>query len=313
MLRFVLRSSPILWLASALIVLLAQVATPHLPPGERAAFVARIGGRRQLMLADLSRRISLDLPPFTGDVFQPSIAPDGRKVVFAAGLAGNSDLYLLPFGSAEPIRLTDNDHEDLHPQWSPDGSVIVYQSNPGGVFQFFLLGAAGGDARQLTFNDVAFGRPSWSPDGGALAYDSAGEILIYDIAREESRALTRDGFWDVQPVWSPAGDTIVYDSYRGGRWNLYKIELANGTISALTDPDRNEQHASFTNQPGQIAFQSVTRFPGRLYLLDSQGSWAIGAAAIPPDSGSPLHLLFGQRGVLDTDWTDILEPDWLRH
>ena len=313
MFRFAFRSSPILWLLSAVGALLVQVATPYLPPGERVAFVASIGGRRQLMFSDLTRRISFDLPPFTGDAFQPSASPDGRELVFAADLDGDSELYALRLGDSQPRQLTDNDYEDLHPQWSPDGKSIVYQSNPNGVYQFFLFDAASGTSSQLTFNDAAFGRPSWAPDGKALAYDSAGEIIVYDIASGESRALTQGESWDVQPVWSPVGDTIVYDSYRGGGWNLYKIELASGQISALTDPDRDEQHATFTNQPGQIAFQSVTRFPGRLFLMNIDGSWAVRTVEIPPDAGSPLYLLFGRRDVLDVDWTDILEPDWLRH
>ena len=313
MVRVALRSSLLLWLTSLLFTLFVKAATPHLPKGEQAVFVASIGGRRQLMISDMSRAISFDLPPFTGDAFQPSASPDGRELVFVSNHAGDNELFLLRLGSSEPHQLTDNDHEDLHPQWSPDGSEIVYQSNPYGIYQFFLLDTASEESSQLTFNDVAFARPSWSPDGKALAYDAVGEIFVYDIAGQESRALTRDDFWDVQPVWSPLGDTIIYDSYRSGRWNLYKTELASGRISALTSPDRDEQHATFTNQPGQIAFQSVTRFPGRLLLLDLAGSWAIRAAAIPPDSGSPLYLLFGKRDVIDTDWTDILEPDWLRH
>ena len=127
--------------------------------------------------------------------------------------------------------------------------------------------------------------------------------MIYDIASRESRALTRDDFWDAQPAWSPDGETIIYDSYRGGRWNLYKFELGSGRVSALTSPDRDEQHATFTNQPGQIAFQSVTRFPGRLFVMDTDGSWAVRTVEIPPNTGSHLHLLFGNRAALDIDWT----------
>ena len=313
MLRYTLRSSLLLWPLCLAFALFAEAAMPLLPPSERAVYVAGISGRRQLMISDLSWIISMDLPPFTGDVFQPSVSPDGREVVFAANSDGDRELYSLKLGEGEPRKLTDNDHEDLHPQRSPDGKWIVYQSNPDGIYQFFLLDSRSGNARRLTDNEVAFARPAWSPDGKALAYDSAGEIMIYDIASRESRALTRDDFWDAQPAWSPDGETIIYDSYRGGRWNLYKFELGSGRVSALTSPDRDEQHATFTNQPGQIAFQSVTRFPGRLFVMDTDGSWAVRTVEIPPNTGSHLHLLFGNRAALDIDWTDILEPEWLRH
>ena len=89
-----------------------------------------------------------------------------------------------------------------------------------------------------------------------------------------SRALTHDGhgaydeYRDARALWSPDGGAIVYDSFREGSWNLYQLDLASGRVRALTSGGRDEQHATFTNQPGQIAYQSVTKIPGLLFLLD---------------------------------------------
>ena len=221
-------------------------------------------------------------------------------------------------GNAEPRQLTDNSYEDSHPQWSPDGESILFQADPQGVVQFFLIDADGTNRRQLTTNKTDFARPSWSPDGRSLVYDAGGDIFIYDINSGTSKALTHDEYgpydeyWDAQAVWSPDGGTIVYDSFREGSWNLYKLDIASGLVRALTPAGRDEQHATFTNQPGQIAYQSVTKFPGLLFLLDLDRPTAMRALTIPPDYGSPLHLLFGNRQALTMDGIDILEPDWLR-
>ena len=299
-------------------VTLAVAAAPLLPASEEVVFVARAASQLQLMIADLSRGISAALTAASGDVLQPSISPHSREVVFASRAGGDSELYLLMPGNAEPRQLTENSYDDKHPQWSPDGKSIVFQANPQGVFQFFLIDADGRNRRQLTTNATDFARPSWSPDGRSLVYDAGGDIFIYDIASRTSQALTHDEYgdydeyWDAQAVWSPDGGAIVYDSFREGSWNLYKLDIASNRVSALTPAGRDEQHATFTNQPGQIAYQSVTKFPGLLFLLDLDRPSHQRALTIPPDSGSPLHLLFGNRQALTLEGTDILEPDWLR-
>lgn len=319
MFRFIWRAGILTLLPSLLMVTLAVAAAPLLPASDEVVFVARAASQLQLMIADMSRGIRAALTPAGGDVLQPSISPHSREVVFASRAGGDAELYLLMPGNAEPRQLTDNSYEDQHPQWSPDDESIVFQSNPQGVFQFFLIDADGTNRRQLTTNKTDFARPSWSPDGRALVYDAGGDIFIYDIASGTSRALTHDEyghydeFWDAQAVWSPDGEAIVYDSFREGSWNLYALDIASGLVRALTPAGRDEQQATFTNQPGQIAYQSVTKFPGLLFLLDLDRPSYQRALKAPPDYGSPLHLLFGNRQALSLEGTDILEPDWLQH
>ena len=319
MFRFVWR----LWIltlpASMAVLAFATMAAPYIAASEQVVFIARASGKLQLMIADLSRGKRATLTPAGVDVFQPSVSPHSREVVYASRAGGDAELYVLRPGDAEPRQLTDNAYDDSYPQWSPDGKSILFQADPQGIIQFFLMNADGTDLRQLTFNETDFARPSWSPDGRSLVYDSGGDIFIYDIASRTSQPLTHDAhgeyheYWDAQAVWSPDGGAIVYDTFREGSWNLYQLDLANGRVRALTPAGRDEQGATFTNQPGQIAYQSVTKFPGLLFLLDLDRPSAMRALTIPPDFGSPLHLLFGNSQALALDGMDILEPDWLRH
>ena len=305
-------------LASLLALTIVSSASFLLPASEQVVFVARASGRLQLMMADISRSLRARLAPSIADVMQPSVSAHSAEIVFVSSAGGDAELYLLRPGEAAPRQLTNNKYEDSHPQWSPDGEAILFQANPQGVVQFFLIDADGTNRRQLTSNEADFARPSWSPDGESLVYDAGGDIFTYDIASGTSQALTHDEYaaydqyWDAQAVWSPDGGIIVYDSFREGSWNLYRLDVASGRVSALTPAGRDEQHATFTNQPGQIAYQSVTKFPGLLFLLDLERPSRQRALTIPPDFGASLHLLFGNRRALSLDGIDILEPDWLR-
>lgn len=318
MFRLVSRISFLLLAASLTALTLADIAAPRLSTSEQVVFVARVSSQLQLMIADLSRGMRAALAPAGGDVFQPSVSPHSGAIAYASGAGGDAELYALRPGQAAPRQLTDNAYDDSHPQWSPDGASILYQADPHGVLQFFLMDVDGSNRRQLTFNETDFARPSWSPDGRSLLYDAGGDIFIYDIASETSQALTHDAYgeydqyWDAQAVWSPDGATIVYDSFREGSWNLYQLDVASGLVRALTPAGRDEQHATFTNQPGQIAYQSLTKFPGLLFLLDLERPSNQRALTIPPDFGASLHLLFGNHRALALDGIDVLEPDWLR-
>ena len=73
-----------------------------------------------------------------------------------------------------------------------------------------------------------------------------------------------------------------------------KLDVASGLVSALTPAGRDEQHATFTNQPGQIAYQSVTKFPGLLFLLDLERPSNQRALTIPPDFGASTPFAIWQ-------------------
>ena len=318
MIQLVWRLCILTLLTSLAAFTLAALAAPRFTADEQVVFVARVSGQLQLMIADLRRGMRASLSA-AGDVHHPSIAAQSREIVFTSRAGGDAELHLLRLGEGAPRQLTENAYDDTHPQWSPDGEAILFQANPRGVDQFFLIDVDGANLRQLTTNETDFARPSWSPDGRSLVYDAGGDIFLYDIASGASQALTQDEYgaydeyWDAQAVWSPDGGTIVYDSFREGSWNLYQLDLASGRVKALTPAGRDEQHATFTNEPGQIAYQSVTKFPGLLFLLDLKRPSNQRALKIPPDFGAPLHALFGNHRALALDGIDILEPDWLRN
>ena len=312
MFRALLQFSLLLWALIGSLLLLMLWAAPQLAGDEQVIYAASIAGKRQLFIADLQRGLHAAFYASPGNHAQPSTAPRSGAVVFVDDRDGESELYLLPRGAKQARQLTKNTHQDLNPQWSPDESRIVYQANPQGIFQLFLIDPQQPAPQHIGGRAAAMSGPSWSPDGSAIAYDSGGEIHLYDLESDSHHALTDDDFWDKQPVWSPDGASIVYESRRGRSWNLHQVELAGNQTKALLRLDYNQQNPTFTNRAGQIAFQSTRQFPGRLYLLDLHPAPQVRERALPPPIGSPLYLLFGITAVLQPNWTDILEPDWLR-
>jgi len=313
MFRLMQKAVVIIGLISMMSVGGLVILSPQVSSDGQIIYVVSLFAKLQLYTSHLSRNLTVRVHQSTNsNDYQPTVSSATGDVVFVSDRLGDTELFMLSATGHYLRQLTDNDHDDLYPQWSPDGKAIIYQSNPDGLSQFFLMDADGTNSRQLTDIPQAVARPWWSPDGTQITYDSGGEIYSYDIASAKAERLTDDSFWDQLPSWSPDGDVIVYESNRGADWRLYSINLLTRDLIPISQPDRTDQHITWTDEPQQIIFQSTRQFPGRLYTLNLDNPQQIDVIMLPPQSGSSLYLLFGIRDVLEHDWTDVIEPEWIR-
>jgi eukaryotic-like serine/threonine-protein kinase len=111
------------------------------PDGARLAYVAEVGGYRQLFVRTLGSGEDRRVTRGTRDDIQPAWSPDGRRLAFVRA-AGDS-------GKLEPADLND---------WYFEGGDV------------WTVDVSTGAERRLVRD--AFG-PAWSPDGRRLAFDAA--------------------------------------------------------------------------------------------------------------------------------------------
>ncbi|MDZ7269216.1 MAG: DPP IV N-terminal domain-containing protein [candidate division KSB1 bacterium] len=182
------------------------------------------------------------------------------------------------------------DHRaNLVPAVSPDGRHVVYVADKHFVDELYLLSenAAGGfserrlikagrsrDFETLRFFDTSI---SWSRDGGRIAFvaKSDKDDAIYVMnphTNEISHCLVfaeLNGL--LSPSFSPEGDHLVFVGMRGGRSDLYIVNLGNGRLRRLTKDLYAEKHPQWSPDGTRIVFATDR---GR----DTQ----------------PEHLLFGE-------------------
>jgi dipeptidyl aminopeptidase/acylaminoacyl peptidase len=92
---------------------------------------------------------------------------------------------------------------------------------------------------QLTNDHAVDVRPAWSPDNRLIAYQSNrdGEtfhIYLMNADGSQQRALTRGSTDDRHPVWMPDGKAILFDSLDGTHREIWKVNVADGTLSQIT-------------------------------------------------------------------------------
>jgi len=234
------------------------------PDGTRVAFLSERGRLDvELWLADaqtgeILRRLVRGpaLDPHFGSlnfiISAGTFSPDGSQLAFSALRRGQNVVALVDVARGGVTRqiTVPGIPEITNPTWSPDGSTIVFAGTQGGITNLFALDLRSEQVRQLTTGRNADLLPAYSPDGTRVAFVTDRgpgtdmdilqlgpyRIAILDIATGGIDLLPEvGGQRNYNPTWAPDGQSVYFISDRSGIANLYRQEIATGTVSQVTD------------------------------------------------------------------------------
>jgi len=180
-----------------------------------------------------------------------SWAPDNRRVVFAAVSKGRPTLVVFDVDRRtveRELRLGSLDTV-LTPAWSPDGRTIAFSGARGARFDLYLYDLETDEVRTLTNDPYTDLQPAWSPDGRRLAFVTdrfstdlatlaAGPYRLAVLELASGRVERVPGFAHgkhVSPQWAPEGTALYFVSDASGVSNVYRVELAGGRLSQVTN------------------------------------------------------------------------------
>ncbi|MDD8017790.1 MAG: hypothetical protein PHP42_05420 [Bacteroidota bacterium] len=163
--------------------------------------------------------------------------------------------------------------------------------------------------RTLQFeNLVALESPNWSADGKKIVFaanDKAGkmDLYTYDLGREELKRMTNDSYDDRDPVWMPDQKGIIFSSDRtsfgmGPIYNLFKVDIASDTVSAVTYGNENFYSPLFSPDGKYLTFTSNRD--------GAQNIWTIATKDFSSDapSYSMKKITHFTNAAFDPCWSD---------
>ncbi|MCB1844259.1 MAG: PD40 domain-containing protein, partial [Halioglobus sp.] len=106
---------------------------------------------------------------------------------------------------------------------------------------------------------------AWMPDSKAMVYSMQGSLWLQRLDSNRAQQLTNGPGYDYQPDVSPDGSTAVFARYDGNALELYMLDLASGSVRALTNDGNVNLEPRFAPDGKRLAWVS-TRRNGRFHV-----------------------------------------------
>jgi Tol biopolymer transport system component len=227
---------------------------------------------------------------------KPAFSPKGDRIAIFSDKSDYTEVYVISAVDGKFLKRLvkgerSGDFESLHSyvsglSWSPDGERLALVGKSKGKDALIIVDAKSGDVKlRRHFTVTSLLNPAWGP-GDKIAFmgmvEGKADMYVYDLKSEELSRHTNDWYDDNDPTWSPDGRYIVFASDRPvdgsqetdvtafdyGRYHLFRLELGNGKIEAITKGGGNDRAPAYDPKGERIAYISDRNGIANIYVLD---------------------------------------------
>jgi TolB protein len=120
------------------------------------------------------------------------------------------------------------------------------------------------------------------------------ELVIFDVDGRNAEVVYRDPL-AMLPAWRPDGDAVLFTSYRGGRPELWEIELRSRQVRRVIGTGELAAAGSYSPDGKRIAYASSTGGNADVWVCNADGSNPRRLTDDPSTDGSPSWSPDGKR------------------
>lgn len=279
---------------------LEVAADPQISPdGSRTAFVRRandVMSDKAVSSIWLIDNASGELTPLAagpGSHSQPRWSPDGKRLAYVSTAEGGApQLYVRWVGTGQSVRITGLPESPGNIAWSPDGSQIAYT-----MFvpaEGLKLGKAPEKPEGATWAAPleTYDLLTYRADGAGYLKPGFDKIFVVPATGGAPRQLSFGDYHDGGGLtWSKDGQTLYFSGNRSPNWEndpqdaeIYALDIATGSITALTDRDGPDASPVVSPDGSRIAYlgfddKLLGYHNAQAYVMNRDGS---GKRAVAP-------------------------------
>jgi dipeptidyl aminopeptidase/acylaminoacyl peptidase len=240
------------------------------PSAGRLAWVANLGGRRNLWMAEpapgggrgyLSRQITHYTEDDGQEIADAQWTADALNIVYVRGASVQGETHPVP-----------------NPAWFPKGAQQ----------QMWEVSANGGEPRLLAEGHA----PAVSPDGKQLAYTLKGQVwlLRLDDAKAKPEQLLQTRGSAAGLSWSPDGSRLAFVSSRGDHSFIALYTAGSGSVSYLDPSTDLDSGPVWSPDSTRIVFLRIPPNPGSVYFEPHRSAlpWSIRIVDVASDKAREL-------------------------
>lgn len=254
-------------------------------------------------------------------------SPDGSRIAFTASTEQGTELFIYWLNSGKSARISQLPASPSGLSWSPDGAWIAFSMFVKGTELSLVkgpekpAGAKWADPPRITT------RLKHEADGSGYMAPGFYHLFVIPAVGSSARQITQgDRNYRGQAVWTKDGQALLLSANLSENWEhdfrnseIYRIDLATGKATALTDRKGPDEDLALSPDGRQIAYlgfedKMQTYQVNELNLMDldgrnkkkidlkldrrlSQLQWS--------PAGDGLYFMFTDKGNTKIAFTDL--------
>ncbi len=214
--------------------------------------------------------------------------------------------------------LTDKRGWSRFPTYSPDSSRIAFLSdweNEGFYFSLYVLELATGRLRKIKERGLEHSSLGWSHDGKRLVLvsddDNRSDLFLYDLERNKLERIKQKFRNNRQPSFLPGDEEVGFVTTVNGIADIYKIRLADGKATPLTQTPNDESHPRWSADGRFLIFSREYLEQYDLVIKDLGSGKETRLTHTPYDELSPVFIPGGKALIYVSDQDGIFNLHWL--